>query len=89
MIFRGLIIAHRDTSYDGKKGRVLQETLTCLDADETVKMMDTVDCVFSPTDIPQAATLVGKTQAFHIEAVRPSNTMCTRFIAKSLTAAKP
>jgi len=32
------------SSYDGKKGRVAQETFTCLDADPSVKMKDTVDC---------------------------------------------
>jgi len=88
MTFQGLVIAHQDSSYDGKKGRVFQETLTCLDAELPVKLTDTVDCVFPAGVIPQAASLVGKTMAFLVEAVRPSNTMRPRFIVKGLAPSK-
>ncbi len=88
MTFNALIIAHEDSSYDGKRGRISQETLTCLDADMPVKLKDTVDCVFATGAIPQASTLVGKTVAFLVEAIRPSNTQRMRFIVKSLAPAK-
>jgi len=88
MTFRAIVIAHRDTSYDGKRGRVAQETLTCLDADDTVKLMDTVDCVFDPANVSQASTLVGKTLAFLVEAVRPSNTMRPRIVVEGLATSK-
>lgn len=88
MTFTGLVIAYEDSSYDGKKGRVSQETLTCMDAEAAVKLKDTVDCVFSAGTIPQASTLVGKTLAFLVEAVRPSNTMGPRFIVKGLAPSK-
>jgi len=87
MTFNALVIAHEDTSYDGKKGRVSQETLTCLDA-EPVKLKDTVDCVFPAGAIPQAQTLVGKTVAFIVEAIRPTNTQRMRFVVKGLVPAK-
>ncbi|GAT35260.1 hypothetical protein TSACC_3324 [Terrimicrobium sacchariphilum] len=88
MTFHGLVIAHQDSSYDSKRGRIAQETLTCLDADQTVKLTDTVDCVFSAGLIPQASTMVGKTLAFFVDAVRPSNTMRPRFVVKGLAPAK-
>jgi len=84
MTFNALVIAYEDSSYDGKRGRVEQETMTCLDADPTVKMKDTVDCVFRAGTIPQASTMVGKTLAFLVESIRPSNTMRPRFIVKGL-----
>ena len=87
MIFKGLVIAHMDSSYTGKRGRVEQETMTCMDADE-VKLLDTVDCVFTAGLIPEASKLVGKTLEFQVESVRPSNTMRPRFIVKGLAARK-
>lgn len=88
MTFNALVIAHEDSSYDGKRGRVAQETLTCLDADPAVKLKDTVDCVFKAGDVPQASTLVGKTLAFQVEAIRPSNTMRPRFMVKGIAPVK-
>lgn len=88
MTFQGLVIAHEDTSYDGKKGRIAQETLTCLDAEMPVKLKDTVDCVFPAGTIPQAATLVGKTVAFLVEAIRPTNTQRMRFVVKGVATGK-
>ncbi len=87
MTFKGLVIAHEDSSYTGKRGRIEQETLTCLDADE-VKLRDTVDCVFTAGVIPEASKLVGKTLEFQVDAVRPSNTMRPRFIVKGLVVRK-
>lgn len=88
MTFSALVIAYEDTSYDGKKGRIAQETLTCLDADMPVKLKDTVDCVFPAGAVPQAAGLVGKTVAFLVEAIRPTNTQRMRFVVKGLAPAK-
>ena len=87
MIFKGLVIAHKDSSYSGKHGRIEQETLTCMDADES-KLLDTVDCVFTADLIPEASKLVGKTLEFQVESVRPSNTMRPRFIVKGLATRK-
>ena len=87
MIFKGLVIAHEDSSYTGKRGRVEQETLTCLDADE-VKLRDTVDCVFTAGAIPEASKLVGKTLEFQVDAIRPNSTMRPRFVVKGLVAAR-
>ena len=88
MTFNALVIAHEDSSYDGKKGRISQETLTCLDADTPVKLKDTVDCVFPTGAIPQAPSLVGKTVSFLVEAIRPTNTQRMRFVVKSLAPSK-
>lgn len=87
MIFKGLVIAHEDSSYDGKRGRVVQETLTCLDADE-VKLKDTVDCVFAAGVVPEASKLVGKTLEFQVGSIRPSNTMRPRFVVQGLVVRK-
>ncbi len=87
MTFKGLVIAHEDSSYTGKRGRIEQETLTCLDADE-VKLRDTVDCVFTAGVISEASKQIGKTLEFQVDAVRPSNTMRPRFIVKGLVARK-
>ena len=78
MQFKATVIGHEDSSYDGKKGRVNQETLTVLDAD-AVKIKDTIDCVFKSGVVQNAQTLVGKTVTFIIDGVRPSNTMRPRF----------
>ena len=87
MIFKGLVIAHEDSSYTGKRGRIEQETLTCLDADE-VKLRDTVDCVFTAGVVPDASKQVGKTLEFQVDAIRPSNTMRPRFVVKGLATRK-
>lgn len=88
MTFNALVIAHEDSSYDGKKGRVSQETLTCLDADPSDKLKDTVDCVFPTGAIPQAQSLVGKTLTFLVTAIRPTNTQRMRFVVKGLATSK-
>jgi len=87
MIFKGQIIAYEDSSYTGKRGRVEQETLTCVDADD-VKLRDTVDCVFTAGVVPEASKQVGKTLEFQVDAVRPSNTMRPRFVVKGLAPRK-
>lgn len=88
MTFHALVIAYEDSSYDGKKGRISQETLTCLDAEMPVKLKDTVDCVFPAGTIPQAQAQVGKTLAFQVEAIRPTNTQRMRFVVKGLAPSK-
>lgn len=86
MQFKAQILAHADSSYDGKKGRVNQETFTALDAD-AIKMLDTVDCVCESGLVKDPASLIGKTVTFNVTNIRPSNTMRLRFVVKSILGA--
>lgn len=83
MTFKGTVLAYEDSSYQGKRGNVAQETLTCIDADE-IKLKDTVDCVFPTGVVPNASQLVGKTVEFFVDAIRPSNNMRPRLMVKGI-----
>lgn len=86
MKFEGLVIKHEDSSYDSKaKGRISQDSLTCLDASPNHKLSDTVDVVFDRQVYAEASKLVGKTVVFDVDQIRPSQTMRPRLIARTVS----
>ena len=56
------VISERNESYTGKRGKVEQTILSCLDVDGTHPFINTFDFVFSEDEAKQhGGKLVGKT----------------------------
>jgi len=86
MKFTGVVIAHEDTGYQGKRGFVPQQTMTCIDAEASCKLKDTVDCV-SADPLLKGAEMVGKTVTFDVDGIRQSQSGRPRFMVKAVTVA--
>ena len=67
------IISERNESYTGKRGRVEQTILSCLDVDGTHPFINTFDFVFNEDEAKQhGGKLVGKTIQLGIISFEPA-----------------
>ena len=67
------IISERNESYVGKRGKVEQTILACLDLDRTHPFLNTFDYVLNEEELKQyGAKLVGKTALFGIITFEPA-----------------
>ena len=67
------IISERSESYTGKRGRVDQTILSCLDVDGTHPFINTFDFVFNQDEAKQhGGKLVGKTVQLGIISFEPA-----------------
>jgi len=67
------IISERNESYTGKRGRVEQTILSCLDVDGSHPFINTFDFVFNEDEAKQhSGKLVGKTVQLGIISFEPA-----------------
>jgi hypothetical protein len=70
---RAQIISERQELYTGKRGRVEQTVLACLDVDRTHPFLNTFDYVLTEDELKKhAGKLVGKTVQLGINAFVPA-----------------
>ncbi len=70
---RAQIISERTQSYTGKRGKVEQTILCCLDLDSTHPFLNTFDYVLNEHELTQhGGKLVGKTVALGITSLEPA-----------------